>query len=365
AARPVRVLLLSRYGELGASSRMRSYQYLPALERAGIDVTVAPLLEDDYLIDRYGGRRGLRAAARGTVQRLRRLKARSGFDLLWVEKEIFPWLPAWGELRLSRGDTPMVVDYDDAVFHRYDASPSRLVRKLLAGKIDAVMRRARLVLVGSSYLEERARRAGAAWVERMPTVVDLSRYRVRTRSAADGPVTVGWIGTPRTAPYLEDVKLALATLVKRGAVRLRLIGAGPDALKDLPVERRRWNLEREAAEIRELDIGIMPVPDRPFERGKCGYKLIQYMASGLPVVASPVGGNLEVVSHGVDGYLAQSYPEWLHALEILVGDADLRTRMGAAGRRKVEQHYTLEGHADRLAGLLRAAAQGPPAVAVR
>ncbi len=100
----------------------------------------------------------------------------------------------------------------------------------------------------------------------------------------------------------------------------------------------------------------MPVPDRPFERGKCGYKALQYMASGVPVVASAVGGNLGVVANGVDGFLVQSYPEWLRALERLVADPELRARMGAAGRRKVEESYTLDGQAERLATLLRSAA---------
>ena len=162
----MKILLLSRYSRLGASSRLRSYQYLPYLKTHGIDVDVAPLLENDYLKNLYAGRRkDLRGIIRAYIRRLGLLINSNSFDLLWVEKEILPWLPAWAEAILAHLGIPYVVDYDDAIFHRYDMHPKAIIRSLLGGKIDTVMSRAALVIVGNKYLADRARKAGARRVE--------------------------------------------------------------------------------------------------------------------------------------------------------------------------------------------------------
>jgi hypothetical protein len=158
----VKVLLLSRYGQLGASSRLRMYQYLPYLEEMGIEVTIAPLLDDRYLDNLYGG--GKRSVARLAGRYLKRVAAllqAGAADLVWIEKELFPLLPAWGEQLLCLFGKPCLVDYDDAVFHNYDLSRNQVVRVLLGKKIDAVMAQASLVTVGNDYLAERAAGAGA------------------------------------------------------------------------------------------------------------------------------------------------------------------------------------------------------------
>ncbi len=355
----LRVLLLSRYGARGASSRVRSFQYLPSLRAEGIDVTPAPLFDDGYLERIYAGRRpawGSIAAAYGA--RVRRLLGGRRYDVVWVEKELFPWLPARADLALARRARALVVDYDDAIFHRYDAHPRGWVRRLFGRKIDRVMAAADLVVVGNDYLGDRARSAGARRIEILPTVVDTARY-VPAPSGRDG-FTVGWIGTPRTSRYLAAVAPALAA----AKVRVLLVGAAEDALAELDVERRPWTEDAEVELLQSIDAGIMPLPDEPFERGKCGYKLIQYMACGKPVVATPVGVNREIVADGANGFLAESEGEWRGALERLAGDADLRAELGANGRRLVEERYSLAATRARLAALLREAAGFRPAPAV-
>jgi glycosyltransferase involved in cell wall biosynthesis len=348
----MKVLLLSRYGPLGASSRLRSYQYLPHLAAAGIEVTVAPLLGDDYVAALYGGgsRRG--PALRGYLGRLSSLFGARHYDAIWVEYEALPWLPALFELALLPRGVPLLADYDDAVFHRYDRHRLGLVRALLGRKIDAVMARAAVVTAGNDYLAERARSAGAKRVELLPTVVDVGRYGVVPPRGA-GPLTIGWIGSPATAGYLRQLLPALAPLAAAHGARLLAVGANPQQLAGLPVEVRPWTEAGEVAAIQEFDIGIMPLPDGPFERGKCGYKLIQYMACGKPVVASPVGVNQVIVRPGENGFLAAADAQWQEDLAALLQDAALRARLGAAGRATVEQGYSLQGAAPRLAALLR------------
>jgi glycosyltransferase involved in cell wall biosynthesis len=212
-----------------------------------------------------------------------------------------------------------------------------------------------MVIVGNDYLGERARQAGARRVELLPTVVDTSRYTV-TLTAPSQPLTIGWMGSPSTAPYLHFVAPVLQRMIDSYGLRVVAIGANPDQLRGLAFEVRSWSEELEVDEIHRFDIGIMPLPDEPFERGKCGYKLIQYMACGKPVVASAVGTNTILVRQGINGFLARTELEWLEALEYLVNDPPLRHRMGTSGRMMVEREYSLRATAPRLAGLLRSVA---------
>ncbi|MBK7771319.1 MAG: glycosyltransferase family 4 protein [bacterium] len=358
------VLALTKYGALGASSRLRFLQYVPWLKQAGLTVTVQPLLEDAQLLARYrlGGYRPgplLRAyAARG-----RALVGGRRHDLVWIEKEALPWWPPALETALLRG-TPYALDFDDAVFHNYDRHPSAAVRRAFGRRLDRLMAAAALVVCGNSYLARRAIDAGAARVEIVPTVVDLERYpwppAARDVAAAgEAMPRVVWIGGPSTAPYLRILQEPLRELSARRTFTLRVIGAGDVDLPGVRVESMPWTEGTEVDLIRSCDVGVMPLLDSPWEQGKCGYKLIQYMACGLPVVASPVGVNPEIVRPGSNGFLAGSSAEWLTTLDRLLSDVGLRARLGQEGRRLVEVEYCLQVTGPRLAELLRSAARPP------
>jgi len=364
----MRILLLSRYSPKGPSSRLRHYQFLPALAEAGMSVAVAPLLPDSYLEALYAGHaRPLHRIASAYAGRVCRMMAARRFDLLWIEKESLPWLPDAVEKWLLRSAPPYIVDFDDAWFHHYDRSRWPLVRRVLGDKLDRVMQRAALVTVGNAYLAGRAESAGARSIELLPTVVDLSRYPAPARpvsgagTGAGRQPVIGWIGSPMTDHYLTLINDPLRRLAEESGARLCLVGATPGALGDLAAERHAWREDTETGHIAGFDIGIMPLADTPWERGKCGYKLIQYMACGKPVVASPVGVNRDIVEHGVNGFLAETPQEWTDALRRLADDPDLRRRLGAAGRTKVERHYSLSGTAPHLIRLLRAAGETQPA----
>nr|WP_231115169.1 glycosyltransferase family 4 protein [Moorella thermoacetica] len=326
------------------------------MKKHGIEVEVAPLLDDDYIKELYSGKRRKKIRIlRAYLQRAEQLFRAKRFDLLWIEKEIFPWLPAWGEILLDALSVPYVVDYDDAIFHNYDLHPNRLVRFCLGTKIDQIMRRAAVVVVGNDYLGDRARRAGAKRVEYLPTVVDLERYQVVPKPR-EAPFTIGWIGSPATAPYLQCLQPALSEVCKNGKARVVLVGSGPVELTGVPVTVLPWSEDSEVEAIQSFDVGLMPLPDEPWERGKCGYKLIQYMACCLPVIASPVGVNKQIVEQGVNGFLARDTADWVTALNELRDNAQLREAMGRAGRCKVEKQYCVQVTAPRLVELLHNAA---------
>jgi glycosyltransferase involved in cell wall biosynthesis len=353
----VKVLLLSRYAPLGASSRVRMYQFLPGLRSAGLEITAAPLIDDRQLSDRYArGRYGVGALAGAYLRRLGPLLRSRRFDLIWLEYELFPGLPGLAEALLDRVGPPYVVEYDDAVFHRYDRHPRRVVRALLGGKIDGVMRRAAAVIAGSRYLADHARRAGARHVAEIPSVVDTGVFVPVARPPGD-PAVIGWIGSPTTAPYLRLVEPVLAPFVEAGQARVVLVGV-PPGLPGWAItnEARPWALAREVADVQGFDVGIMPLADEPWERGKCGYKLVQYMACGKPVVASAVGANRDIVRHGIDGFLADSPGQWREALATILARSDRGASLGHEGRRRVEGHYALQGVLPRLVEVLSGAA---------
>lgn len=329
-------------------------QYVPALEAAGFQVEVAPFFDDRYLRRLYAGQRNYLEMVRYFFRRFQVMCSKSPPDMLWVEYEILPWMPWIIEQRLFPADVPVISDYDDAVFHRYDLHRLGPVRWLLGDKIDRFMARSDLVMAGNPYLAERAWQAGARHVEVVPTVVDAAEYKLYQRTEEEEDVLrVGWIGTPQSWNALaRPIYEVLSGPLEQSGAIFRAVGAELERARQGRLEIVPWTEEHEVSLIRSMDIGLMPMPDSPWTRGKCGYKLLQYMACGLPVVASPVGVNSQIVEHGVNGFLAESEQDWRQAVLTLLSDAGLRKRMGAAGRARVEKHYSLQVWAPRLAGLI-------------
>jgi glycosyltransferase involved in cell wall biosynthesis len=336
------ILILCRYSRLGASSRLRFYQFIPRLEEAGITCIIHPLLNDSYLHEFYG-KKGIskRNLLGRYVSMMRTLGGAPRFDLVLIEKEIFPFLPPFAEWWLNLRHIPYIVDYDDAIFHNYDLHPNGFVRALLGRKIATVMRRAVSAVCGNAYLGEYARLAGARRITLIPTVIDTDKYVPRV-GRPEGPVIIGWIGSPSSLKYLRSLLPLLRGLVDTYGVRVHIVGAKEGIGLGKGESVLEWSEDTEADLIAGFDIGIMPLEDSPWERGKCGYKLIQYMGCGLPVVGSPVGVNGDIIREGINGYKPGNAAAWKTALEALIGDASLRRRMGDKGRELVLERYSLD-----------------------
>lgn len=335
------------------------FQYLDILHGQGVHIDVHPLLDAEYIAALYEGRRySLSRVLRAYLLRVRLLLSAAQYDVVWYEKELLPWLPAGLERIFLTKRVCQIVDYDDAIYERYRANQYGLVRRCFGSKIASVMGTATAVVAGSHALVEYARHAGAQQVHFLPSVVDLAHYPVRAVSTGQ-PFTVGWIGTPVTAQkYLPVVIPALRLLAEYLDFRLVLIGAGDVSIDGFEAERRDWRLNEEGTLLADVDVGIMPLTDGRWEAGKCGYKLIQYMACGIPVVASAVGENNYIVSEGENGFLVRSVEEWVAALRALADDPERARAMGLAGRRRVEEAYCLAVTGPRLLEILTDAGRG-------
>jgi glycosyltransferase involved in cell wall biosynthesis len=295
-----------------ASFRMRVAVYLDMLRDHGIDCEVVTF-----------------PTGFGARQRL--FRRATSFDGVFLHKRRLNWLDA---VSLRRRARRVLYDFDDAVMYR-DREPERISR----GRLRSFRRTVRLadvVLAGNAYLAEHALRHNPN-VHVVPTGVDLSPYREARCRSDDGRVRLVWIGSKITLKYLRGIQTVLEDLAGRfNNLTLRIISDEYIDVASMKVEERTWSRETEAADLMTADIGLAPLPDDPFTRGKCGFKILQYQAAGLCVVASPVGVNAQYVRDGVTGFLARDPAQWIERLGGLIANADLRTALGRAGRQEVE-----------------------------
>jgi glycosyltransferase involved in cell wall biosynthesis len=338
--------------------RYRIEQWDPYLRREGIEIAYAPFSDEALaaLMKRRGslGRKAS-GVARAWLRRMRDVRRARGFDLVYLFREGALMGPAVAERALRLVGPPFVFDFDDAVWIRY-VSPANSYFSYLRfpGKTATLCRKARHVIAGNAYLHDYAERYNPN-VTVVPTTIDTEVYRPLPVRRPTVPV-IGWTGSYSTAQYLALVRPALERLRRRMAFRVVVVGAEGFHADGVEVEHRPWRAATEAADLADLDVGIMPLPDAPWERGKCGLKALQYMALGLPVVVSPVGCNTQIVEHGLNGLLARSTEDWEEGLGRLLQDPALRERMGREGRARVEASYSAAVQAPRVARVFREAA---------
>jgi glycosyltransferase involved in cell wall biosynthesis len=353
----MRLTAFTKYGPMAASTRQRLLQYVPALQAARIDLDFRPLLDDEYVAALVTGKRyERRRIAAAYLRRLRELNFGHLGDLVFVYAELLPWLPSAFERPLLRRARPIIYDIDDAFFHTYERHRSRFVRAIVGKKFEPLLRSATACICGNAYLRDYASRF-CSHTEIIPTVVDTDRYTPSPKSTAGLPV-IGWIGSPSTWRYVRPLVPLLEELVTNGYASVKVVGAGTAATFDgfRGLELVEWSEHSEIEHLQSFDVGIMPLPDDDWARGKSGYKLIQYMACGLPVVASPVGVNREIVCDGENGFLASNVQEWRTSLQRLIGDVELRSRLGKEGRTRAVAEYSLRAHAPRFVEMLTNAA---------
>jgi glycosyltransferase involved in cell wall biosynthesis len=346
----ISVLALAWYARDGASSRVRMMQYVPHLERLGAHVAVQSLLPAEYVSRLYReGQRSVATVATASVRRLAEIARRRDVDVIWLQREAIPYLPFPAE-RALLGTRKLIVDYDDAHHLYYKRSTNPIVRGLLGGKLERLMAAADAVTVGSQAMADVAQGAGARRVALVPSAVDTTAVR----PGSGGPFTVGWIGSPMTAAEsLPLVAAPLKRFLAETGARCLLVGVQPDQFPDLPAERIAWSEAAEAAALARMSVGLCPLPDTPWHRGKSGYKIIQYMAAGIPTLTAPVGIAADLVRPGETGAHCSSSDDWYHRLVALHGDSALRARQGAKAREIAVANYDTAKVAEAIFSTLR------------
>ncbi len=358
----LRVLALSPFPEEGAGCRFRVAQYIPYLREAGIDVTISSFYTPEYFRIVYKPRNYLRKALAFlplAFRRLLELQELNHYDLVLLYREAIPLGPPFIERVIARSGTPIVLDFDDAIFMSNVSEANRAIAFLKnPGRVAEVIRKSTHVVVGNEFLAGYARRHNDN-VTVIPTVVDTTRFVPRAdrdRMAATGPV-VGWIGSPTTSHYVEAMAPLLRDAAARHPFTLKISGAGKKVrFEGVTVQETPWSLAHEVELFNSCDLGIYPLTDDDWSRGKCGFKAIQFMACGVPVLASAVGVNREIIKDGENGFLASTPDEWATKLDRLLGDPELRARFADAGRKTIEERYSLKVTAPQVERILREAA---------
>jgi glycosyltransferase involved in cell wall biosynthesis len=363
---PLKVLALSPIPEEGAGCRFRVSQYIPSLREAGFDVTVSPFYSRDYFGFVYRPGNYLRKAAGFTALTLRRINelfSMREYDLVFLYREAIPIGPPIVERQIARLGIPIVYDFDDAIFLPAVSEANQAVSFLKnPARVSEILSLSRQVTVGNEFLASYARKFNPR-VTVIPTAVDTNRFTPRANPvpAAGRKLVVGWIGSPTTFRYLESLKDVLAAVSARHPFTLKVSGAGRAV--DFPgvdVQVVPWSMADEVSLFNTCDIGVYPLTDDDWSRGKCGFKAIQCMACGVPVVAAAVGVNREIITHGVDSMLASTPEDWIAHLTVLLTNAELRRSMAVAGRKTIEARYSLRVTAPQLAAVFAAAIAGSP-----
>ncbi|HEY0367249.1 MAG TPA: glycosyltransferase family 4 protein [Pyrinomonadaceae bacterium] len=340
----MRVLaLMPALYDTSPGQRYRLEQWEPLLRERGVDITFASFEDEELhaLIYKRGMmRKKLHLVTRALGRRLSLVRKVKDYDLVYILREAALLGPPVFERLIAQSGVPMVFDFDDAIFVSY-RSPSNGYLSYLkfASKTKTICRIASHVMVGNPYLADYARQVNDR-VTVIPTTIDTEKYSVPERRGKSGPPVIGWTGSYSTVQHLDTMRGALKRLAEKESFRLRVIGTPAYECPPVDVEAMPWRAETELEDLSEIDIGMMPLPDDRWSKGKCGLKALQFMAIGIPTICSPVGVNTDIIQDDRNGFIAATEDEWVEKLTRLLRSAELRQRLGHAGRVTVEENYS-------------------------
>lgn len=345
----MKILVLSKYGPKGASSRYRFYNYEFYLKKHGIELEFSPLLSDNYIDNLYNKKKVKKFLWQflSVIKRIFFLLflKNEKYDVFIIEKELFPNIPYFIEAILLKKNR-YLLDFDDYIAASYKTHP--IFKILLYNKIDKLVERADLTTVGNNWYFSEFKKGNLVY---LPTVINLNDYPLQKRHNTNKIIV--WIGSPTTVKYLRLIESVLLKLINEISFTVKVIGGEVELDKSIPVKTIKWNEYSENAELASCDIGIMPLKDTLWEKGKCGFKLIQYMASGLPVVGSDLPANEEIILHEETGFIAKNDTDWYNYLKYLLINTEEAHRMGKNGRKRVEDYYSYQAWGDKYALIIQ------------
>ena len=345
----MRILFIVPYPAEGPSSRLRVEQFLPYLRKEGIEYKIRPFVFRNFYSVLYSKGNYVKKIIFFLWSFFGRLIDMIRFiryDVFFIHRETCPIGPPFFEWFAHKCGKRIIFDFDDAVYLSNKSRANNFIEHFKnPGKIPYIIKISNRVIAGNKYLSEYALKFNKN-VEIIPTCVDTDTYlNVNGKIGLDG-LTIGWIGSATTVEYLNILKDVFVILQKKyPCLEYKIIG-GEFKIEGLNcITNKSWRLESEILDLRSIDIGVMPMPDNEWTRGKCGFKALLYMSMQIPCVCSPVGVNKDIIEEGVNGFLAASQGEWIDALSDLIENSDLRQKIGRAGRKTVEEKFSVGLHA--------------------
>ena len=347
----MRVLaLMPSLFDTSPGQRYRLEQWDPLLRERGVEIEYEPFeceqLHSLLYQEGLWGRK-LRLVASGLSRRLGTVRKAAELYVVYLFREAALLGPPIFERLVHQSGVPIVFDFDDAIFVSYRSPANGYLSYLkFAGKTKTICRIAAHVMVGNPYLAEYARQVNDH-VTVIPTTIDTDKYKPLPRAESAVPV-IGWTGSYSTVQHLDTLRGALLKLAQRQSFRLRVIGTASYKIPGVEVESSNWKAETELKDLSSIDIGVMPLPNDAWSKGKCGLKALQFMALGIPTICSPVGVNTDIIQDNENGMLADSEDEWVEKMSLLLQSREMRERLGQAGRVTVEESYSAKTQAPRV-----------------
>jgi glycosyltransferase involved in cell wall biosynthesis len=352
-----RILFLTQGDEHVASSRHRVYQYLPMLKNAGFETIVHPAVTAEEFQQIFINRSltaNIHRLSKTFVRRVRDLHEIRDYDFVYIQKPILP-APFFNiESKISR-EAKMIFDFDDAIFLKKAGGTVLPNIWSQTNRVASICRVSRRVVVGNSYLGDFVKRSGVEPIV-IPTAIDLNEYpdSLKSSKRAHKIPVIGWIGSPSTQSDLKLVVEGLVKLHSKAPFVVKIIGGNPESIPvRFPVEWKPWKLITAVPDVMNLDYGLAPLHDTDWNRGKCGLKVLQYWAAGVPVIASPVGVYKEMIQDRQNGLLASNPAEWTANILELMTNPNLYQKIVSEGRRTVLEKYSIQALSSRFLDLFR------------
>jgi len=348
---------------IAPNQRFRYEQYLDVLSSNNIEYAIRPfasarlykiLYKQGYFFEKFIH------TFLGIFYRIWNVIEAFNFDIIYISREAFPYGPAFFEWLLARWGKPMIFDFDDSIYLPDASSANRIFTFLKhSNKTAKAIKLCKYVTPGNKFLANYADKHNKNF-KIIPTTVDTQLYKPK-RKSGNKEIIIGWSGSPTTVKFLNLLKGVFVTVSKKYPnVKFKIYGSTDFSIPGVALEATNWSLDTEINELQSFDIGIMPLPDDEWARGKCGFKALLYMAFGIPAVCSPVGVNTEIIQDGVNGFLALTEQEWIEKLSRLIEDVELRYQLGDRGRKTVEERYSKQTNANKYLDVFTAACNNMP-----
>ncbi len=340
----MKILFIVPYPKEGQSSRFRVHQYLPYLKDTEISYSLRPfcnsylykvLFKKGYIL------RKIILTIIFLLRRVRDIFSANFYDMVFIHREACPFEGSFYEALFKKFGKKVVFDFDDSIFLK---KPK---------KTRVAVSISNCVIVGNEFLKEYALKYNTNVVV-LPTCIDTKNYFPKDKPNEKERIIIGWMGTTFTAIYLDLLKNVFKILAdKYKNVEFRIIGGELRGVEKLPLITKEWSLDAEIEELQDFDIGVMPMFDDDMAKGKCAFKIIEYMAVGIPAVASPIGMNASVIEEGKDGFFARDEDEWVDKLSLLIENEKLRRELGNNARQKALAQYSVEKNKQRFIEILK------------